>query len=110
MTELEQVARRSQCTGRVVDLDRSVLGPGRRVDEDRRQPRAAYRLDLRMVSIEPDDDHAVDRRAGHRKLDRAVQRRDEEKTEATILRDGRDALGEEREEGVGKHLRKRLWR
>ena len=37
MAELEQMAGRGERSTRVVDDDRTVLGPRRSVDEDRRQ-------------------------------------------------------------------------
>jgi hypothetical protein len=50
MAELEQVPRRGHAAGGIVDLDRVVLGPRRRVDEHDGQAGTAYRLDVARAS------------------------------------------------------------
>ncbi len=68
MPELNEVESGGPGASRIVALDRSLLRRPGRVDKHGRQSGTTDRLDLRVVTIEPDHDHAVDRGARRRFL------------------------------------------
>ena len=102
MPEAEDVFAGGARPADVVDLDRAVLGQGRRVDEHDRDVGATDLLDLRVPVRQADRDDPVDGGAAHGPGQAAVQRRDEVEAVPVLLGGQRDALAEGAEERVAE--------
>ncbi len=108
MAEADDVLGRCPRAALVVDLDRAVLGKGRRVDEHDRHAGPSDLFDLGVVVAQADGDDAIDGRADHRPCERTMERRDEMERVAGFLGRDRDTFAERAEERVGEDHGQRL--